>query len=123
MKRLLLLLLIATPIMANDLVDPMEPPSYAKWKFNQAKNKGLKAEKPVVAKKQEVGLSLQSVLVSNQRKVAIINQKAMSVGDTIEGAKLIKINSDSVALVKKGKLINLGVNSQPGLLKITRRNQ
>jgi hypothetical protein len=79
-------------------------------KFQQAKyqNKvrpvitGVKVKKPAAKP-----LKLTSILYSPTRKIAIIDDQMLSVGGTIRGARVVKINKHSARLVRKGKVINL----------------
>jgi MSHA biogenesis protein MshK len=50
---------------------------------------------------------LESILIGEQRKVAVINGKALLEGEKIAGAKVIKINKENVRIVKNGKMIDL----------------
>jgi len=45
---------------------------------------------------------LHSVLISSQRRVAIINDKSVEVGDWVDGASVKSINKNRVELVKQG---------------------
>ena len=56
-------------------------------------------------------LQLTSILISNHRKIAIIDDQMLSVGDSIQGAKLVKLTRDSARLLRKGKAINLSLNN------------
>jgi len=51
--------------------------------------------------------TLTSILVSPQRSVAIINGKALRVGETLAGATVMKIELSGVTLQHNGELINL----------------
>lgn len=50
---------------------------------------------------------LSSILVSPQRRVAIINGKTMKSGETLAGAKVLMINETSVKLKYRGEIILL----------------
>lgn len=52
-------------------------------------------------------LQLSSVLWSDQRRVAIINGKALSEGDAIAGAKVVRIEKHQVRINQNGVLVNL----------------
>ena len=53
---------------------------------------------------QEGGqLNLEGIIVSENNRFAIINQKILSVGDLIEHAKIISIDQDQVVLSKSIK--------------------
>lgn len=55
----------------------------------------------------ETGWELTSILVSPQRRVAIINGKAVRVGELLAGAKVLNITLSGVALRHRGEVINL----------------
>jgi hypothetical protein len=98
---------------AAELRDPMQPPAFALQKFRQAR---LSA-KPAATTSSEVKpkqkpLLLTSILISQQRKIAIIDDQMLAVGDRIRGAKLVRLTRDSAHLVRKGKEINLTLNNQ-----------
>jgi hypothetical protein len=100
---------------AAEVRDPMQPPAYALQKFRQAKwknaNKGVKTVSRV-KKTAAKPMQLTSILYSPERKIAIIDDHTLRVGDTIRNAKLIKINKYSVRLMKKGKFIDLILNDE-----------
>ncbi len=110
------LLLSASDInssISNPIKNPMRPPAFALQKYQQARNKN----KPqVVAVEQELvkskTLELTSILYSSTRKIAIIDDKMLSVGDSIDGARLVSVKKDSARLVKNGKTINLRLSNQ-----------
>lgn len=53
------------------------------------------------------GMKLESVLISAQRKVAIINGKSYQSGDSVGGAKLVVIEPHRVTMRKGSKTIQL----------------
>ena len=72
---------------AAELRDPMQPPPYALQKFRQAKWAGKPATTSTKAvKPQQKPLQLTSILYARDRKVAIINDQMLVVGDRIRGA-------------------------------------
>ncbi len=102
-----LLMLQFGPGQAAELKDPMRPPEYALHKFRLAKYKNA-TKTEVKVKKSEVKLmKLTSIIYSPTRKIAIIDDQMLSVGGTINGAKLVKIGKHSAHLVRKGKVIHL----------------
>jgi hypothetical protein len=93
--------------------NPMRPPAVAIQKYQQAKN----LNKPKVAAgqgkwKKTKTLELTSILYSATRKIAIIDDKMLSVGDKIYGAKLVRIKKNSARLISNGKTINLRISSK-----------
>jgi len=102
-----LLVLQFGPGQAAEIKDPMRPPEYALQKFRLGKYKNstktvLKEKKPEVK-----SMKLTSIIYSPTRKVAIIDDQMLSVGDIINGAKLVRIDKHSARLVRKGKVIQL----------------
>jgi len=95
---------------AGEIRDPMQPPAFALKKFQQDKYKnrtrsiktGVKVKKPATKP-----MKLTSILYSPARKIAIIDDQMLAVGDTIRGARVIKIDKRGARLVRKGKVINL----------------
>lgn len=93
---------------AQELQDPMRPPAFALQKFREAKLAGkttLAAPRP--GRPPAKPLQLTSILFSNERKIAIIDDQMLSLGDSIRGAKLIGLTRESARLLRKGKVINL----------------
>lgn len=129
----LMVTLLSQPLvlMANEvnepITNPMRPPAYALQKHQQAKNKNnpkftadqqKKADnKDSIASNPEALAKpktpkLTSILYSSTRKIAILDQKMLKVGDSINGAKLISIKQDSVQLLRAGKKIKLLLSNQ-----------
>lgn len=52
-------------------------------------------------------LRLESVLIARDRRVAVINGKTCSVGDSINGARLVAIHADGAELVRDGNRVVL----------------
>jgi hypothetical protein len=95
-----------------ELRDPMQPPAYALQKFRQAKW----SAKPAVTtgnavKPKQKPLRLTSILISRQRKIAIIDDQMLVVGDRIRGARLVRLTRSSARLERKGKVINLSLDN------------
>ncbi len=75
------------------LVDPMRPARY---------HSGSIEKGPDTSSWQ-----LTAVLISAQRSVAVINQKSFTVGDTLEGYRIVKIDFDRVLLKNRKRTIVL----------------
>ncbi len=111
----LTLAMLSEVVASEAVIDPMKPPAYALNKFRLAKLKNsIKAHKATSRKITSTvkPLQLTSVLIAKDRKVAIINQQMMVVGDRIRKAKLIKISKDRVQLLKNGKRIVLKLDNE-----------
>jgi hypothetical protein len=97
---------------AAELSDPMQPPALALQKLRQAKLAGQPAPSPVSALRPEMKpLQLTSILFSQNRKIAIMDDQMLAVGDRIRGARLVKLTRVSARLVRKGKVINLSLDN------------
>lgn len=97
-------------VSAENIKDPMQPPAFALNKFKQAriKKSGKVVVKPAVTQKPvKKSLRLSSVLIGKSRKVAIINDQMLVVGEKIERAELVRIYKDRVQLSRNGKKIVL----------------
>ena len=122
--RSIILTLMVVPIVsvqAEEIRDPMRPPAFALEKFRLAKIKNrtrsvssVKVKKPAVRP-----LKLTSILYSSDRKIAIIDDRMLRVGDSIRNAKLVRINRDSARLLKKGKFFELKLSSDLSAIKKT----
>jgi hypothetical protein len=98
---------------AEELRDPMQPPAFAMQKFREAKwAKKPKPVKPQVAKTRSKPLQLTSILYSAGRKIAIIDDQMLAVGDSIRGAELVRLTRQGARLVRKGKIINLSLGNE-----------
>lgn len=78
---------IAAPLLA--LNDPTKPMGF-----------GEKAA-------ERVNFTLNSILFSADRQVAIINGKAVLEGEQISGAKVVSISRSAVVLNQRGRVITL----------------
>jgi hypothetical protein len=90
------MLLIASAVLADDelpLRDPMQP--YRRIPSNGGTDSAPRS------------LDLSAVLVSTSRRVAVINGGLRRVGDEIDGATLVAIDSDSVRLRRGGEVLVL----------------
>ena len=97
---------------AQELRDPMQPPPFALQKFRQARlAQAPKTDKPQATQPRRKPLQLTSILFSNERKVAIIDDQTLSLGDSIHGARLVGLTRESARLVRKGKVINLSLGN------------
>lgn len=73
--------------------DPTRPPSWM--------------TKSTAVKMSTEALTLQQILISKNRKVAVINEKPVSEGDMIEGAKVKEIDRDWVKVMRSGRYVKL----------------
>ena len=62
-------------------------------------------------KSQEPSWVLNSVLFSEERHVAVINQRPVRVGDSINGARVLAIYPDSVRLSRADKTFSIKLQS------------
>ena len=103
---------VGTLAKAEELRDPMQPPAFALQKFRQAKWSGKPTPaKSSVSKTKPKPLQLTSILISPNRRIAIIDDQMLAVGDQIRGARLVKLTRVSARLVRKGKVINLSLDN------------
>ena len=109
---------IGTLAKAAELRDPMQPPPYALQKFRQAKWTGKSTTTSTKSvKPQQNPLQLTSILYARDRKVAIINDQMLAVGDRIRGAELVKLTRATARLVRKGKVISLSLDNDLTAIK------
>jgi len=76
---------------------------------------GKKVVSKMISAKQPTK-SLHVIMILNNK--AFINSKWNSVGDTIEGYKIIQITNRSVLARKNGKIVKIGIEKSKKLLKI-----
>lgn len=100
---------------AQELRDPMQPPAFALQKFREARMAAKTGPvRPVAAKPKPKSepLRLTSIIFSAERKVAIINDQTLVLGDRVEGAELIGLTRDGARLRRRGKIINLQLGTE-----------
>jgi MSHA biogenesis protein MshK len=62
-----------------------------------------------VKTRQKTKYVLSSILFSGQRRHAIINNKLVRQGEMVEGARLVRLTTNSARLRIKGKIIELTI--------------
>jgi len=101
---------------AESIKDPMKPPAFALNKFRLAKLKqNRRAQAPSVPapKPATKPLNLSSILIGQKRKVAIINDQTLVVGERIGKYKLVAISKDRVQLLSgNGKRTELKLENE-----------
>lgn len=95
---LMAVLLGATPVAAGELKDPTRPPSVKA------------AGAPAAAAAARRTWSLTSILVSPSRRVAVINGKALRVGQRIDGAELVEIQPHAVKFKRGGRVFTVNMS-------------
>ena len=124
MIRLALLLIAASTVgmaPAQDFSDPMRPPPLAMQKYRLEKLKNLPPAKTALrARAAEPAWELNSILLSEQRQHAIINNTLVRKGGIVDGAKLVNIEPGSVRLVQRGKVIKLSLPAKKQTVKKSR---
>lgn len=98
----LLLLSAAAVAAAQELGDPTRPTS-------------LSEPHETTRAVQMPRWRLQSTLIADDRRVAVINGRIVSVGERIEGATLLEVRSDGVTLQQDGQRLNLRL---PGRIEV-----
>lgn len=80
--------------------DPLRPPEY--------RSKGDVASAVAIAKPQ---WHVNEILFSGTRRVAVINDRVIAIGDHINGAKVVDIMPEHVVLQYKNSFINARLRS------------
>ncbi len=103
---------------AQELRDPMQPPPFALQKYREARwaANPWPAKKVVVKPKPEP-FRLTSIIYSAERKVAIIDDQMLAIGDRVRGAELVGLTRSSARLLRKGKVINLNLGTELTAIK------
>jgi hypothetical protein len=65
------------------------------------------------------GFELTAVLVSESRRVAVINGKLRRVGDDFDGARLVRIDAESVRLTRGGDAVVVHLNRRRSATETT----
>lgn len=84
----------APPAMAQALRDPTRPPAFF----------GRTGDGATVSRNRQTEWVLQSVLLSPERRYAIINGEVLSLGGSVAGAELVAIREGEVTLRAGGAL-------------------
>lgn len=100
------LLLLAGSAGAEALNDPTRPPARA-----PAPRPGAAV---VVARER---LVLSSVLISPERRVAVINGRALQVGERIDDAEVVAIDLQQVRLKRHTQTVTLTLSGKNGVVK------
>ena len=88
---------------------------YPRWSAKKAvviqPKSVVAAIQPVVKRSVEIpykgNLVLNGVFISDQEKLALINNQSLHVGDTVEGMKIVSVSQSSVKLRKEGQVFVL----------------
>lgn len=89
MYRIILSLVLLVPISVQAIEDPTRPSSYRS-----------------VARQQQQ-LKVESILFSDDRKVAVINGTVVAEGERVGAARVVSIGKNNVRLTRNGKVVNL----------------
>lgn len=95
------LLLVGAAAAAAATPDPTRPPTAAEIRAWRAGNDG-----------GGTTWRLESVLISDNRRVAVINGETVGVGDRVNGARVTAISAGSVSLEDNGKAVELTLGRQ-----------
>ena len=74
--------------------------------------------KPVETKPAETHLKLKAILISDHIRLASIDRSIVTVGDLINGEKVLEIRSDRVILEKEGKKRTILLDQSPVKLTV-----
>ena len=99
--RVLLALGLLATVAAGAVPDPTRPPSAreaASWRG--------------AGQSESPDWRLESVLISDQRRVAVINGQSVSVGDRVDGAEVVTIEPGRVRLRTDSRQVDLSLRRQ-----------
>lgn len=85
----------------SDLRDPTRPP-------------GPRLESPATTEPL-ADLSLESVLIGVDRRIAVINGEVLGEGDSLAGARVISIDADGVLMHRAGQRRRLKLTAAPDI--------
>jgi len=86
--------LVTMPGYSFAMNDPMQPPEYS-------------ASSSVVEELMDSELNLQMILISPSRKFVVLNNKTVTEGGMVSGAKVISIEKEYIVVKRKGKVFDL----------------
>ena len=86
-SRLVVLLLMSLPAIADRLADPTRPPSGPRSQSTEVRS----------------GVRVEAILHSNDRRLAIVNGKVVHAGDYVSGVRIEEILVDGVRYMRDGR--------------------
>lgn len=114
-----IIFLVVTTASA-EIRDPMKPPAYALNKMRLEKLAKMPTRSPApVRTQQEPRWVLTSILYSDQRQHAIINERVVRKGDVIKGARVIALRPDRVKLRLNEQIMELHLREPVPSIRIT----
>lgn len=81
------------------LTDPTQPPVLA-------------AGRPAPSMKRPLQWRLTATIIGPQRRVAVINEQAVQIGQEIDGAMLVVVEPGSALLLHKNRKVQLKLNAR-----------
>lgn len=103
--------LLAISVNADIQVDPMRP----QWGTgSSASSTSTTANRTTPAR----SFTLQSILIIDQQKSAVINQQRVNLGDSIQGARVVAIEPKQVVINVQGKDRVLSLYTRKALIEI-----
>jgi MSHA biogenesis protein MshK len=93
-KIVLALVIMGFCLNTYSAQDPMRPPNW----IMDSQTMSTRSIEP---------LTLQQILVSKNRKIAIINEKIVTEGSSIAGGKVLKISDEWVRVIRAGRSVTL----------------
>lgn len=104
---------ILLPVQA-EIDDPTKPLFVKQKKNPETVSRKVSGKATVVKKSTEPAerFHLGSTLISDNRRVAVVNGKVVSVGDRVGSAKVVTIDSTQVVLKKGNRNIRLALDVQ-----------
>jgi hypothetical protein len=87
--------------------DGLRDPFEGVFKKELTSNKEIKETKQEPAPTQPPGLTVQGIILGSKMDQAIINDKLVKTGDTIEGAEVRSISKDGVEIIFKNRTFKL----------------
>lgn len=97
---LVMTMLLAAAVSADDLRDPTKPPQQRQ-----------SSQQPAAITRY----SLDSILISDSRRIAVINGVSLAVGERVRNAAVRRIARDRVLLEINGKTHTLVLDSAPSI--------
>lgn len=102
---------MATPNAKRELDDV-----FGKQIFSRGRPKGTIPSTPVY--EREVEFVLNAIIIDEERRIAIINDEILGVGDVILGARVESIVKSRVVLKLGGRVVALSTNSRVKRIKL-----
>jgi len=114
--------LLAQNNVENQQQNPFSQPDFLKYK-PPLTPRIKPAEKPVEIDEVMPEFSLSATFISVNSSMAVVNDRLLSIGEEIDGIRLIMVSDERVKISYKGKIVDIELQEiSPDKVQKSRRN-